>query len=263
MLSLPAPMAKQPRTPRGGAAIPERRPPRSASRRKRERRREQQRLQAAPQSRLTGRVLGAGAAAAAVVVVLLVVLLTRGHGATSTSTTTPTPAATPAATPTPAPLASLTTAAAGSAIDGIQCQPTEPAANQSSVHLSLYVDGAPRQVPAGVGIGPPRTTASTDAGPFVSGACYYALLTHTGDGIIHVEPPTQGTKYTLGQFFDLWGQPLTASQAGPASGAVTVYVDGTQFTGDPRTVPLSAHAKIQIDVGTVVPFMQYTFPAGD
>ena len=286
MCYLCPPMAKSQRPRRGGPPSPDRRAPRSASRRKRERRREQQRLQAAPPSRFGWRVLAAGGGAAVLVVVLLVVLLTRGHGSSSTSTSTtsptPRPTPTPAPTPTPSALASLSTAASGAPVGGIQCQPNEPPANQNSAHLALYVDGAARQIPAGIGIGPPRTTTQTSAGPFVSGACYYALLTRLGDGIIHVEPPTAtptpspaaspgttpgatpgATTYTLGQFFDLWGLPLTTSQVGPATGPVTVFVDGTQFAGDPRTVPLSAHAKIQIDVGTVVPFTPYTFPAGD
>ena len=287
VLSLPAPMAKQPKAPRPRPSLPERRPPRSASRRKRERRREQQRLQATPTSRLNRRLLAGGAGTAVVLVVLLVVLLSRGHTSTTTTAATPTPG-TPAPSPVPTALASLATAASGSPVDGIQCQSGETAANQHSAHVSIYADGSPRSVPAGVGVGPPRQSAATDAGPFVTGACYYALLTHTPDGIVHVEPPSAATTpaattpaattpaattpaattpaattYTLGQFFDIWGQPLSSTQVGPASGAVTVFVNGTQFSGDPRTVPLSSHAVIQIDVGTVVPFVPYTFPAGD
>jgi hypothetical protein len=33
-------------------------------------------------------------------------------------------------------------------------------------------------------------------------------------------------------------------------------------SGDPRSVPLNAHDVIQLDVGSVVPFQSYTFPAG-
>ncbi|MBV8195555.1 MAG: hypothetical protein JOY80_08505, partial [Candidatus Dormibacteraeota bacterium] len=51
---------------------------------------------------------------------------------------------------------------------------------------------------------------------------------------------------------------------GPATGTVTVFVNGSQFSGDPGTVPLTAHAVIQIDVGTATPFQPYpSFPAGD
>ncbi len=55
--------------------------------------------------------------------------------------------------------------------------------------------------------------------------------------------------FTLGQFFDEWGQPLSPSQAGPAKGAVTVTVDGKVWQGNPRNVPLGSHENLQVQVG--------------
>lgn len=191
-----------------------------------------------------------------VIAVVLAVALTRGHGSSG-----PKPTAAP--TPTPPALASLGSAASGtSAVDGVSCDTTPSTSNLSYAHLAIYVNGSPREVPAGIGVGTPRTTQSTDAGPFVSGACYYWLNTRTGDGLIHAQPPTAAT-YTLGTFFDLWGQTLSSSQVGPASGAVTVLVNGSQYSGDPRAVQLSEHAVIQVNVGSVVPFKKFTFPAGE
>lgn len=37
---------------------------------------------------------------------------------------------------------------------------------------------------------------------------------------------------------------------GPAHGHVTVLANGKVFTGNPRDVPLTAHAQIQLEVGT-------------
>src|SRR5581483_2066788 len=82
--------------------------------------------------------------------------------------------------------------------------------------------------------------------------CYYWLHVHAQDGVIHVESPVVQT-YTLGQFFDLWGQPLSSSQVGPASGPLTVFVDGRPYPGDPRAIPLVSHEDIQLDVGTPRP----------
>ena len=79
--------------------------------------------------------------------------------------------------------------------------------------------------------------------------CYYWLHVHAQDGVIHVESPTQ-TAYTLGQFFAIWRQPLTANQIGPAKGALTVFVDGVRYTGNPADIVLKSHEDIQIDVGT-------------
>jgi hypothetical protein len=47
-----------------------------------------------------------------------------------------------------------------------------------------------------------------------------------------------------------------------ATGPVTAFVNGRPFTGDPRTIPLGAHAVIQLDVGTEVAPAPYTFPQG-
>ena len=104
-------------------------------------------------------------------------------------------------------------------------------------------------MPAGIGI-PDAAAQQTQAGPFVdSGKCFYWLHTHAADGIIHIESPVQRT-YTLGEFFDEWGQPLSPTQAGPAKGKVTVIVNGKVFKGNPRNVPLGSHENLQLDVGT-------------
>ena len=246
-----------------------RRPPRSASRRKRARRREAELRRTTGASRPRWVWIGGGAAAAVVVLaVVLAVVLTRPHSATH--------ATHPSAGPTPVPsaLASAESSASGSPVAGVSCDPSAPtspstptptpatAPARTYAHLAIYVNGEARRVPAGIGVGPPRTTYSTDAGPYVSGNCYYWLNTRTYDGVIHVQPPSQAS-LTLGAFFDIWGQQLSATQVGPASGTVTVLVNGSQYSGDPRAVPLSSHAVIQLNVGTNVPFQHYVFPAGE
>jgi hypothetical protein len=55
--------------------------------------------------------------------------------------------------------------------------------------------------------------------------------------------------YTLGNVFDEWGQPLGPGRVGPARGHVTVIYNGRAYRGDPRGVPLTAHARIQLEVG--------------
>ncbi len=81
-------------------------------------------------------------------------------------------------------------------------------------HLTIFVNGSPRQVPAGIGI-PGAQAQNTAQGAFVSsGSCFYWLHTHAADGIIPIESPVQRT-YTLGGFFDEWRQPLARRQVGP------------------------------------------------
>lgn len=138
-------------------------------------------------------------------------------------------------------------------ISGIVCQTREKVLWHTHAHLTLFVDGKPKQVPAGIGIGAPREVASTARGAFVvAGSCFAWLHTHAADGIIHTESPVRRT-YTLGQFFDVWGQPLTDDDVGPAHGRVTAFVDGRLYTGDPRDIRLLRHAQIQLDIGSPAP----------
>jgi hypothetical protein len=146
-------------------------------------------------------------------------------------------------------LAAPSAATAGQAIDGISCETSEQTVFHIHTHLTIFVNGQQRQVPAGIGI-PNAVAQQTQAGPFVeSGSCFYWLHTHAADGIVHIESPVQRT-YTLGEFFDEWQQPLGPSQVGPAHGKVTVIVNGKVFTGNPRDVPLGSREDLQVEVGT-------------
>ncbi|HEX5583352.1 MAG TPA: hypothetical protein VFX08_06695, partial [Gaiella sp.] len=123
-------------------------------------------------------------------------------------------------------------------------------------HLAIFVKGKQRQVPFGIGIGPPLRGVNGAAGPFVTqGTCFAWLHTHTGDGIIHMEAPKRMT-FTLGEFFDVWGEKLSASRVGPARGKVTALVDGKVVRGSPRAIVLEAHELVQLDVGTPLVGMQ-------
>jgi hypothetical protein len=154
----------------------------------------------------------------------------------------------PAETGTP--LAGLSLTAAGQTIDGVQCG-AEQLVYHIHAHLTVYANGAMRPVPGGIGQVGPQASGSGNSAFYGAQVCYYTLHTHAADGVIHVEAPTE-TTYTLGQFFALWGQTLSSSQVGPAKGTVTAYLNGKPYTGDPTSIPLTAHADIQLDVGTVV-----------
>jgi hypothetical protein len=145
-------------------------------------------------------------------------------------------------------LAGTGSMATGETVDGIQCQSSEQSVFHIHAHLTVFVAGAPRQVPFGIGI-PNSQVQNTAQGSFVNGgSCLYWLHTHAGDGIIHIESPVQRT-FTLGDLFDIWGQPLGARQVGPATGSVTAIYNGKLYNGNPRDIPLNAHAQIQLDVG--------------
>lgn len=150
----------------------------------------------------------------------------------------------------------------GQAIDGISCQTSEQTVFHIHTHLTIFVNGKPRQVPPAIGI-PGAVAQQTSAGPFIgSGTRFYWLHTHAADGIIHIESPVQRV-YTLGEVFDEWGQPLGPAQAGPAKGHITAIYNGRAYRGNPRDIPLAAHAQIQLEVGSpLVAPTSITWPSG-
>jgi hypothetical protein len=147
-------------------------------------------------------------------------------------------------------LASVQALKLNQTVSGIKCELNEKVAFHIHAHLAIFVNGKQRQVPYGIGIGPPLSGQPNPIGGFVTrGKCFAWLHTHIADGIIHIEAPSKRS-FTLGQFFDVWGIKLSATQVGPAHGKVTALVGGKVWSGDPRAIPLADHALIQLDIGT-------------
>jgi hypothetical protein len=144
-------------------------------------------------------------------------------------------------------LATTATKTTGQPVDSIRCQATEQSVFHIHAHLTVFVNGSPRQVPAAIGI---------------TNTCLYWLHTHQADGIIHIESPIHRI-YTLGNFFDEWGQPLGPNQVGPVTGHITALYNGKVYKGNPRDIPLNAHAQIQLEVGTpLIAPVSITWPSG-
>ena len=159
-------------------------------------------------------------------------------------------------------LAGTSKGATGKTVDGISSAPSEQLAFHVHSHLAIYVNGVEKNVPYGIGIVPPLTLDNSGGSPFATGGkAIYWLHTHDETGIIHMEAPKQIT-FTLKNFFDIWGQPISATQVGPAKGSVIAYVNGKKVTGDPAEIKLAAHEVIQLDVGKDVAPKPYTFPSG-
>jgi hypothetical protein len=128
---------------------------------------------------------------------------------------------------------------AGQPVDGIRCDRMEGSVLHIHQHLAIFDHGKPVPIPPDVGR------------PMV-GQCLYWAHTHTPDGIIHIESPAFKT-FTLGDVFDIWGEPLTRTDvagAKPRKGEkVVVWVDGSRYAGNPRAIELTNHLDITIDVG--------------
>jgi hypothetical protein len=141
----------------------------------------------------------------------------------------------------------------GATVQGIPCAPPIETYHIHS-HLSIIVNGQAQAIAANAGI---VDTASLD--------CHYYIHTHDRSGKLHVEAPANGT-FTLGQFFAIWGQPLSATNVAGITGMpqkiyITENSTVTEFTGDPTTIPLQSHRHIAIVLGsaiTEVPFFTWT-----
>ncbi len=124
-------------------------------------------------------------------------------------------------------------------IAGISCDAMEGQRLHIHQRLVILDQGKPVSIPDNVGQRAEKR-------------CFYWVHTHTPDGIVHIEAPVDRT-FTLGDFFAIWGQPLSRTQVATAKAAkgatLTVWVNGTRYTGDPRKIALVAHADIVIQVG--------------
>jgi hypothetical protein len=154
----------------------------------------------------------------------------------------------------PALAAPASKATASQDVDGIKCEHNAKLVFHVHTHVTVFVDGKQRTIPAGVGVDPPVGPGNYRPSPIgpqfgeAPGQCLAWLSTRYADGLIHVES-SQQRAFTLGDFFEVWGQPLSKDELGPEQGDVTAIVDKQAWTGDPADIPLESHTQIQLMVG--------------
>jgi len=199
--------------------------------RQQERQRERQRQLRNQQIR-RGSLIGGGALVVIIAIVLISVFAFHIGGSPSKSGHTSAVATFPA-------LGSA--AASGKPIDSMTCDASQGGAQHLHDYLKIYVNGQQMTVPPGVGI--PAT-------------CLYPLHVHDAEpNVIHVETADAKRVFTLGEFFDVWGQPLSATQVGSYKANAQhklVYevfdANGklTTVNTDPKQIALSNHETIVI-----------------
>lgn len=132
---------------------------------------------------------------------------------------------------------------AGEPVGGISCDAMEGQRIHIHQHLVILDHGHEVAIPPNVGQPAMKR-------------CIYWLHTHTPDGVIHIEAPLDRS-FTLGDFFKVWGQPLTKTAAATARAgkgtSLKVWVDGKAYTKDPAAIPLNAHTDIVIEAGPPFP----------
>jgi hypothetical protein len=133
-----------------------------------------------------------------------------------------------------------TTPISGQPVANIKCDSGEQLATHYHAHIDIIYKGQPVTIPAQTGI---------------LSSCFYWMHTHTDSGIIHIEAPRDSAsrQFTVGDFFQVWNQPLTSSQVTTIKLAkgdeVKAWVDGKPYTGDPRKIVLKSHTQVVIEVG--------------
>lgn len=160
----------------------------------------------------------------------------------------------------PAPAAVITAAARSSAGTPPWAAPADAAARMTAAglprlnsegtaahyhaHLDIIVYCQTIAVPADIGIDNQAQRIS-------------AVHTHDPSGVIHIESPTAGTPYYLGEVFTEWNVALSSSQIGAlhtdSTHTLTAYIDGHPYTGDPATIPLAEHQEIALVYGPAEP----------
>jgi hypothetical protein len=131
-------------------------------------------------------------------------------------------------------------------ISGISCDSMEHFNIHIHAHLDIFINGNPYPIPAEIGIIPNQ--------------CIYWMHTHDDTGIIHIESP-KDRSFTLGEFFDIWGQKFDNNQifdnivgegGSSNNNALSVYINGNRVSNsiDYREIKINTHDEIAIIYGT-------------
>ncbi len=149
------------------------------------------------------------------------------------------------------PAGDSSTGGQGADVDGLPCLLNMDETYHVHAHLSIFLNGDQLILPMQIGI--PRDATGGNK-------CFYSLHTHDGSGEIHIEAPAAAT-FTLGQLFDVWGQPLDTTNVNVAAIVglpIAIYLleDGaaaaTLYTDDPKKLELSRHRQVTIQIGSAI-----------
>jgi hypothetical protein len=115
----------------------------------------------------------------------------------------------------------------------LTCSRADPGREQA--HVELFANKLVLLLPKGIGAGD---------------RCSYQVRTKDPTGVVDF---VTAAKPTLGDLFDVWGQPLSARRLAGFSGSVSAWVGGRRWRGDVRAIPLRRHAEIVVEVGGYIP----------
>jgi hypothetical protein len=137
---------------------------------------------------------------------------------------------------------STSTGGTGQAVANLNC--TVAGNKYSYSHLSIYQNGKQLSLPANVGYVKPTMAKQT--------GCVYPVHTVDASGKIRMDV-TSNASYTLGQFFSVWGQPLSTTNVAGLTGNVTAWVNTggtlTKYTGDLSSLVLPDKGEVTLVIG--------------
>lgn len=174
-------------------------------------------------------------------------------GVTIFAVATHTPAAPKMATRGAPPWSRPADTAVGVRLAGLEMSRATGEVTRYDLHLDVFVNGKHVAVPANIGVDQRTSEIS-------------ALHTTDSSGIVQVDSNAQSPRYTLGQLFDEWQVPLSATRIGGLQAgrreSLAAYVDGTQAKGNPRRIALGPQQQIAIEFGAgpFHPPASYQFP---
>ena len=122
-------------------------------------------------------------------------------------------------------------------------------------HLELFGRRHAVVIPAGIGLGPPLRHSHSSR--ITGAACRADTRTLDPAGVIDFDR----TDLTLGDLFEIWGEPLGPRRMASFRGPVTAYVAGHRVEGDPAAIELRDGAQIVLEVGGhIPPHRTFLFP---
>jgi hypothetical protein len=148
----------------------------------------------------------------------------------------------------------------GTSVDGLRC--VRKFGKRFGAHLEVFAHQHVVAIPAGIGIASPRL--HTIDASVLGGRCYYPATTTDPTGVIEVR---RGARVTLGELFDIWGEPLgpmaVARFRAATTAPVIAYVNGRRWSANPRAITLVRHELVVLEVASrVPPHRVYVFRRG-
>lgn len=140
----------------------------------------------------------------------------------------------------------------GAPVDGLPCPKDLSILYHHHVRVAFFANNQQIAIPRALGFVPPWQVQKN--GFADNPKCHYLIHTHDATGVVHLEfhtPPSP--MVTLGNVFDVWGEPLSAGNVAGYTGTLTVFVNGKPYPYAVRNMKLGQdHIQITLEINSFV-----------